>query len=307
MSDVNVIPVVPVSPPAADVKVPPTSDTKVSPTPVGDGKIEIKDLSKKEAEVIRKIKVGDIEYDETTLAQMIEKTKGADKKFLEAAKARKEAIKFFKLAKENPEELLSKSGKDPKQWAYEKVAKDLQDRLRDPRDIELEKAQEENKRYKADADARNAQIAQTKLEHETKAMEAKFHAEIIEALELTPALPKNGFTVAQIAKYIDTVRDKTGVLLSAKEVVKVVENDIRSTVKGILTGADAEKLIALIGEEDVKEIQKYYLNKLKDPLKNGANPSVVPADDKPKAKKWKSSHEYWKSIDDAAKRERGEL
>ena len=307
MSDVNVIPVVPVSPPAADVKVPPTSDTKVSPTPVGDGKIEIKDLSKKEAEVIRKIKVGDIEYDETTLAQMIEKTKGADKKFLEAAKARKEAIKFFKLAKENPEELLSKSGKDPKQWAYEKVAKDLQDRLRDPRDIELEKAQEENKRYKADADARNAQIAQTKLEHETKAMEAKFHAEIIEALELTPALPKNGFTVAQIAKYIDTVRDKTGVLLSAKEVVKVVENDIRSTVKGILTGADAEKLIALIGEEGVKEIQKYYLNKLKDPLKNGANPSVVPADDKPKAKKWKSSHEYWKSIDDAAKRERGEL
>lgn len=309
--DANVIPATPSATSApSDVKTPPADTGKVeakSPAaPAGEAKPEVKDLSKKEAEVIRKIKVGDMEYDETTLSQMIEKAKGADKKFLEAAKARKEAIKFFKLAKENPEELLSKSGKDPKQWAYEKVAKDLQDKLRDPKEIELERANERLKKFEEAEAARQAQIAQAKLEQETKAMEAKFHAEIIEALEATPSLPKNGFTVAQIAKYIDTVRDKTGVLLSAKEVVKVVENDIRSTVKGILSGADAEKLIALIGEEGVKEIQKYYLNKLKDPLKNGTG-AAAPVDDKPKAKKWKNSHEYWKSIDEAAKRERGEL
>jgi hypothetical protein len=312
MSDANVTPVTPpVAPVSADVKPTPavSGKTEVSSSALlaGDAKVDGKELTKKEVEVIKKIKVGDTDYDETTLAQMIEKAKGADKKFLEASKARKEAIKFFKLAKENPEELLSKSGKDPKQWAYEKVAKDLQDRLRDPRDIELEKAQEENKRYKDAETARQTQIAQLKLEHETRAMEAKFHAEIIEALETTPSLPKNGFTIAQIAKYIDTVRDKTGVLLSAKEVAKVVENDIRSTVKGILSGADAEKLISLIGEDGVKEIQKYYLQKLKDPLKNGGGAAVPPVDDKPKAKKWKTSHEYWKSIDEAAKRERGEL
>ena len=301
MSDVNVTP--PVTPPVAP---PVTEVAKVEGKAPIDGKAapEAKDLSKAEKEVIRKIKVGDVEYDETTLAQMIEKTKGADKKFLEAAKARKEAIKFFKMAKDNPDEFITKTGKDSKQWAYEKVAKDLQDRLRDPKEVELEKAQEELKRFReADAD-RQRQIAQTKLEHETKAMEAKFHAEIIDALETTPSLPKNGFTVAQIAKYIDTVRDKTGVLLSAKEVVKVVENDIKSTVKGILSGADAEKLIALIGEDGVKEIQKYYLNKLKDPLKNGAGASSA-AEVKPTTKRWKSSHEYWKSMDEAAKLERG--
>jgi hypothetical protein len=308
MNDANVTPITsPVVPVSADVKLTPAVEGKVETKSPAVLAGDAKELTKKEVEIIRKIKVGDTDYDETTLTQMIEKAKGADKKFLEASKARKEAIKFFKLAKENPEELLSKSGKDPKQWAYEKVAKDLQDRLRDPRDIELEKAQEENKRYKDAEAARQAQIAEAKLEQETKAMEAKFHAEIIEALESTPALPKNGFTVAQIAKYIDTVRDKTGVLLSAKEVVKVVENDIRSTVKGILSGADAEKLIALIGEDGVKEIQKYYLNKLKDPLKNGQGASTpTNNDDKPKVKKWKNSHEYWKSIDEAAKRERGE-
>jgi hypothetical protein len=306
MSDLNATPAVPATPVSSDVKTPPAIDGKVDAKAPAVPAGETKDLSRAEKEVIRKIKVGEIEYDETTLAQMIEKSRGADKKFLEAAKARKEAIKFFKLAKDNPDELLSKSGKDPKQWAYEKVAKDLQDRLRDPKDVELEKAQEELKRFRDADDARKQQIDNERQDREAKAMEAKFHSEIIEALETTPSLPKNGFTVAQIAKYIDTVRDKTGVLLSAKEVVKVVENDIRGTVKGILTGADAEKLIALIGEEGVKTIQKYYLNKLKDPLKNGTGASGVSPDEKPKEKRWKSSHDYWKSIDDAAKKERGE-
>jgi hypothetical protein len=304
MTDVNAVPVTPpvaapvvkVEAPKVDIKAP-VADSKVSP--------EAKEISPALKEVIRKIKVGETEYDETTLQQLIEKSKGADKKFLEAARSRKEAIKFFKLAKENPEEMLSKTGKDPKQWAYEKVAKDLQDKLRDPREVELEKAQDELKRFR-EADAqRQAQIRSERLDQETKAMKTRFESEIIEALEATPTLPKNGFTIAQIAKYIDTVRDKTGVLLSAKEVVNVVENDIKSTVKGILAGADAEKLRALIGDEGLAVLRKYELDKLKDPLK-GPGASNQKADDSPKSeKRWKTSHEYWKSMDDAAKRERG--
>lgn len=308
MADANVVPA-PATPPAnapaanvdaskVDGKVP-AVDPKAAPETTG--------LTKAEKAVIQKIKVGDTEYDETTLRDMIEKSKGADKKFLEAAKQRKEAIKFFKLAKSNPDELLSKTGKDPKQWAYEKVAKDLQDKLRDPRDIEIERVNARNKELEAQEAERQAQIKAQRLDHETKAMKARFEAEIIEALEATPTLPKNGFTVAQIAKYIDTVREKTGVLLSAKEVAKVVENDIRSTVKGILAGADAEKLRTLIGDEGLAVLRKYELEKLKDPLKGpGASSSKV-EDGKPKSdKRWKTSHDYWKSIDDAAKRERGE-
>lgn len=300
MSDIPAVPAV-TTPPATPAKVEaPKVDSKALNT---DPKVA-PDLTKAEKAVIQKIRIGDTEYDETTLQSMIEKSKGADKKFLEAAQARKEAIKFFKLAKSNPEELLSKTGKDPKQWAYEKVAKDLQDKLRDPREVELEKAQEELKQMRAAEADRQAQIKAQRLEHETKAMKARFESEIIEALEATPALPKNGFTVAQIAKYIDTVREKTGVLLSAKEVAKVVENDIRSTVKGIVKGADAEKLRELIGDEGLAVLRKYELDKLKNPLKGPGVSS--PVEDKPKSdKRWKTSREYWKTIDEAAKRERG--
>lgn len=258
-----------------------------------------------EKEVIRKLKVGDTEYDETTLQQMIEKAKGADKKFLEASKARKEALRFFKMAKENPREFLAQTGLDPKKFAYDEVAEDIKNKLRDPREVELEQATKRLKEFEAKEEAEKARVKQDKQDKEAAAWKNKFEQDIIDALETTPTIPKNGFTVAKVAKYIATVREKTGVLLSAKEVVSVIEKDIQSEMKGILTGADAQKLIALIGEEGLAVLRKYDLERLKDPLKGGKGGSGIP-EEKPKAKRWNSASEFWKSIDKDAKAERGE-
>jgi len=133
----NVTPAVPATPaPAADAGAanakPVLSDVKTINAQVDKSAADkIKTDTPAEKEVIRKIKVGDQEFDEATLQSMLEKSKGADKKFLEAAKARKEAIRFFKMAKENPREFLEKTGHDPKKFSYDEVAKDIQDKLRD--------------------------------------------------------------------------------------------------------------------------------------------------------------------------------
>lgn len=304
----NVTPAAPATPaavPAGDSKAV-LSDVKTINTPpdaTAADKIATKTPAEKE--VIRKIKVGDQEFDEATLASMIEKSKGADKKFLEAAKARKEAMRFFKMAKENPREFLEKTGVDPKKFSYDEVAKDIQDKLRDPREVELEAAKKRLETFEKKEAEEKRLKAEEKLSKEAKAMEARFHAEIIEALESTPSIPKNGFSVAKIAKYIDAVRDKTGVLLSAKEVVNVVDRDIRSEVSGILKGATAEQIVELIGEEGAEAIRQYHLAKLKNPLggNNGANGD---GQEKPKAKRWGNSKDFWKTIDQAAKAERGE-
>lgn len=311
VSGVPAVPAVPAAPaapasPAADTGSKPVlSDVKTINTPVDKAAADkIVAKTPAEKEVIRKIKVGDQEFDEATLASMIEKAKGADKKFLEAAKARKEAVRFFKMAKENPREFLEKTGVDPKKFSYDEVAKDIQDKLRDPREVELEAAKKRLEEFeKKEAEAKKRQ-QEEKLTREAKAMEARFHAEIIEALEATPSIPKNGFSVAKIAKYIDTVRDKTGVLLSAKEVVNVIDQDIRGEVSGILKGATAEQIIALIGAEGAEAIRQYHLNQVKNPL---AGKSGVTGDgqDRPKTKRWNNSHDFWKTIDKAAKEERG--
>lgn len=280
--------------PKADAPKAPAAPTNAAPAAQAADKKEV-------AEAIQKIKLKDAEYTPAELEAFIEKAKGADKKFLEAAKARKEAIKFFKMAKENPEEVLSKVGQDPMKWAYEKVAKDVQDKLRDPKEVELERAQKELERYKAQEAERQAKLKADQEEKQAAAWRQKFEAEIIDALETTPTLPKNPHTVAQIARYIATVKDKTGVLLSAKEVASVVENDIRNTMKSILTNADAKKIMDLIGEEGMKMIREYDLAQLKNPLKqpnSAAVPGSQPTEDSNRDRKgrYKRAQDFWKDI-----------
>lgn len=306
MPDMN-IPAVPAAPvaPAGDTK-PVLSDVTKINTPADKAAADkVVATTPAEKEVIRRIKVGDQEYDEATLTSMLEKAKGADKKFLEAAKSRKEAMRFFKMAKENPREFLEKTGVDPKKFSYDEVAKDIQDKLRDPREVELEAAKKRLETFEKQEAEREKAKKEEKLGREAKAMEARFHAEIIDALESTPSIPKNGFSVAKIAKYIDTVRDKTGVLLSAKEVVNVIDRDIRGEVSGILKGATAEQIIELIGTEGAEMIRLYHLNQLKNPL-SGNNGARGDSHEKPKAKRWDNSKDFWKSIDKAAKAERGQ-
>ncbi len=293
----------PAKPPVEPAK-PVLSDVKKINEPVDKAAADkIKTDTPAEKEVIRKIKVGDQEYDEKVLQSMLEKAKGADKKFLDAAKTRKEAMRFFKLAKENPREFLLKTGIDPKKFSYDEVAKDIQDKLRDPRDVELEAAKKRLEDFEKKEEEQKKVKAEEKLAKESAALEARFHSEIIEALEATPSIPKNGFSVAKIAKYIDTVRDKTGVLLSAKEVVNVIDQDIRSEVAGILKGADAAQIIALIGPEGAEAIRQYHLTEVKDPLGGDKGAETTP-DGKPKPRRWQNSHDFWKTIDRAAKAEK---
>jgi hypothetical protein len=247
---------------------------------------------------IEKIKLKSGEYSAEEIESLIEKSKGADKKFLEAAKAKKEAIRFFKMAKENPKEFLQKTGLDPKKFAYDEVAQDLKDKLRDPKEVELEQAQKRLQEYERKETEAKKKADNERLDREAKAIEQRFHAEMIDALEAFPQLPKNGFTVAALARAIDTVREKTGVLLTAKEVAPKVVNDIRSMVSGIVKGSSPEQLIELIGEEGMAAIRKHDISRLKNPMGANGQPLApdMDAEGKPKQKRYKSSHDFWKDI-----------
>jgi hypothetical protein len=305
--DVPNIPVAPVAPLAPAVNTAPAAkapEVKVGAPADAKAADAIKTTTAAEKAVIQKIKVGDQEFDETTLKSMIEKAKGADKKFLEAAQARKEAMRFFKMAKENPREFLEKTGHDPRKFSYDEVAKDIQDKLRDPREVELEKAQARLKEFEAKEAAEKERIQQEKLSHQAKALEQRMHAQAIAALEAHPAIPKNGFSVARMAKYLEVVQQKTGELLSFEDVAGVIEADIRSEAKGLFDGANADQIIELLGEKGVEAIRQHFLSKLKDPLKGGTGATTNEAT---KAKpKFKDSKDFWKTIDKAAKAERGQ-
>lgn len=245
---------------------------------------------------IEKIRLKSGEYSPDEIESLIEKSKGADKKFLEAAKAKKEAIRFFKMAKENPEEFLRKTGMDPNKFAYDKVAEDLKNKLRDPKEVELEAAQKRLAEFeRKDAESKK-KADDEKMSREAKAIEQTLHAEMIDALEAFPELPKNGFTVAALARAIDTVHQKTGQLLSAKEVAPIVVRDLRNQIMGVVKGATAEQILELIGEDGMKLIRAYDIAKLKNPMgANGSNGQDGETKPKVEQKKMRS-HDFWKSF-----------
>lgn len=267
--------------------------------------VDAKDAKEVKA-AIEKIKLKSGEYSAEEIESLIEKSKGADKKFLEAAKAKKEAIRFFKMAKENPREFLAKTGLDPKKFAYDEVAQDLKDKLRDPKEVELEQAQKRLKDYEAKEAAAEQAKKEEKMSREAKAFEQKLHSEMIDALESFPELPKNGFTVAALARAIDTVREKTGQLLTAKEVAPKVVNDIRQMVSGIVKGSNAEQLIALIGEEGMATIRKHDIAKLKNPLANGQGNNLDGTTKERPVHKKMRSHDFWNQIDEDVKKAGGQ-
>lgn len=289
--DAPIVPVVPAAPVAnADVKV----DAVAKPAN------DIASSSPKEVEkAIEKIKLGEgEEYTVAELRAFREKAKGADKRFLEAAQTRKSAMLLHKMAKEDPRGFLEKTGMDPKKFAYDEVAKDIQDKLRDPKEVQLEKAEARLKEFEAKETAEKERVQSEKLAKQAKAMEERFHAEAIKALEAHPAIPKNGFSVAKMAKYIEVVQQKTGERLSFEEVAGVIENDIKSEVTGIVKGATAEQIMALIGEEGMAAIRQYDLARLKNPLAGGNGSNGQPK--KTEDRKPQRSRDVWKAIDDAA-------
>ena len=254
---------------------------------------------------IDKIKLGEgEEYTVEELRSFKEKSKGADRKLFEASQMRKEGNLLFKMAKENPLEFLRQTGHDPRKLSYDEVAKDIQDKLRDPRDVELDRIKQENEQFKAKENAEKDRIQQEKLGQQAKALEQRMHSQAIAALEAHPAIPKNGFSVARMAKYLEVVQQKTGELLSFEDVAGVIEADIKSEAKGLFNGASADQIIDLIGPDAVEAIRQHFLSKLKDPLKGGTGATNA---DPSKAKpKFKDSKDFWKTIDRAAKAERGQ-
>lgn len=280
----------------------------------GSGDKSVTKMTANEAkDALEKISVGEGEtYTKAELKVLLDKAKradeiekGAHKKFLESSNMKKESMRLFKLAKDDPKGFLQKTGMDPKKFAYDEVAEDVKNQMRDPREIELEKANKRLEEFEAEKASRQEKIKADRLDKESKAIEQRFHAEMIEALEAFPELPKNAHTVAELARAIDQVRQKHGVLLTAKEVAPMVAKDIRSRISGMVKGADAEKLIALIGQEGVDILLKHSLSKIKDPLKGGTA-GAIGQDGQPvkEQKKYKSSHDFYKSIDRAAKEER---
>lgn len=257
---------------------------------------------------VNKYKIGDKEYDEPTLAKLIEKGNGADRTFQQSAAMRKEAERIVAALKSSPEAvLLNKAlGHNPSQLIKNLVKSALQNgtplnEIRETvaemmyewiQDEQMDPKERENRELKAKLDGiekekKAAEEAQKQevIEKMTRDAYEKFNKDIVDALG-NSGLPKTSYTVRRMAYWLDQAYKlkaeyaAKGVEVrepSAKDVLEYVKRDYETAIKELYGSADVETLVKLLGDDQLAKIRAYDVNRLKSQLPGAAVAKPVSA------------------------------
>ena len=224
------------------------------------------------------------EVDEKDLDTFVQKGLGADKRFKEAAKARKEAEMVLTMLRKNPMAVLEKvtklGGGDARKvvedWLWENHVK-LEQLTPEQREAEL------NKRKLSDFEQQEKERAARAMQERDEKLKdhyrGHYERDIIGALE-SGGIPKTSKTVARMAHYMAQAL-KIGVKVSAKDVVPMVRQDYETEFREMFGPANAEVLAKFLGDDGLKKVREFELAKLKQ---QGNRPIVQPVHGGPVSK-----------------------
>lgn len=203
---------------------------------------------------------------EEALDRLIQKGLGADKRFEETAKQRKEAELLVTMLRQNPmkvlEQIQKMQGGDARKlvedWLWENHVK-LEQLTPEQKEAEL------NKRKIAELEARDkdrlTREQQEQFEQAKQHYRGHFERDIITALE-TGGLPKTARTVSRMANYMAQAL-KAKVKVSAADVVPLVREDFEMDFREMFGPASAEMLAKIVGDDGLKKLREWELAKLK--------------------------------------------
>lgn len=165
------------------------------------------------------------------------------------------------MIQHNPWELLQRAGYNPRALAEEYLAQAIEEEMLPENERELRRVRQEKeeleRQYKEELSRReqeqmNVQVAQAQQE---------ITSQIIDALEGSN-LPKNPDVVKRIANYMYLAEQK-GISVNPKQVVPLVEEDLRNLNAQILKSLEPNRRISYLGEDLLKQIRQDDLARLK--------------------------------------------
>jgi hypothetical protein len=258
----------PAAAPAAPVKAAPVAAPKVAePEPP-------KDLTPAEKKIWR-LKADGEEFDfdasdEEAVKREIMKARGADKRFQAGADLRKQAETFFEMLK-SPAQLRKvledpRIGVDVKKFAEDYVWEQIQEQQMTPE----QKLQRDRDRklaeYEASAEKAATERKRQEQEQRQARYESDYEAKITRALDIG-GIPKTHASVARMADYLHKAIGH-GHDLSPEELVQEVRKDYLNDFSSVLSAADGDQLLSLIGEANAEKLRKADLKRLKTTQSN---------------------------------------
>jgi len=221
------------------------------------------------------------------LRNVKQKEVASNKRFQQAAEIEKKVKAFLDRGKEVPEELLSKLGIDPEEFAEALLRRRIEEAQMSP---EQRQAMEEKRRFEEEKKQWEATVAQ-RVQHE-------IDQGITEAFRST-GLPKSPFLVARIAAMVNesiklSQKNPDQKPLSFQEAaVKVKEWFVEGT-RQTLKSLPLEERLKVLGDDVVEELMQYRLTRLGQAKKPASEePATAQAPAKKQPKKVITSKKEW--------------
>ncbi len=197
------------------------------------------------------------ELTEEDVIKHLQKAKGADKRFQEAAEVKARTARLLQQLKADPFKLLQHEqlyGKDARAKVEEWLWNQIQLEKMDPKEREALDMREKLKDYEA-KEKQAAEEAQRQKHEDLK----KHYAQEIDK-EITEAIRASGKQVTPY--YFKRVAHYMGVALSqgkhvaAKDVVSLVEQDLQHDLQSMFGTASEEQVLQLLGDQNLEKVRR---------------------------------------------------
>lgn len=246
----------------AEGEVQPEAQPEVQPEPAKEElKQEVKSQLKK-----LKIKVDGKELEkeldlanEAELIKILQMSEMSNKRAQEAAELRKkdnhrenELKNFLELLEKQPELVLSKMGKNPAELAEKWLQAEVEKMQMDPKERRIQELEAEMKRVQEE----KAQVKKAQEEAQARAVREKYAADYEKELSkaITDGnLPNEPHIIAKLTDYM-ALAIKEGVDLSFSDLIPLVQNNQKNTIKNALKGMKADDLIQLLSEQTINDL-----------------------------------------------------
>ncbi len=272
MSDV-VAPVAPVVTPAAPAAQPVTKGPVVEvkpqlPKPVEPEAVEDYEIDGKKVSLTK-----------TQARTYIQKAGAVDKRFQQVSEKEKQLDALLKSFDEDPEAALAKLGKDPKKIIQEMLARSAKLELMTPEQKERHALEQERDKYKSRVEAEE--------KARTDAQQAELDKRNFAALETQLLSAAQSNNLDQTPETLELMCDialeaiNLGMPITpnqvAQEVILRQREHLEARDKKILSKLDDSKLVAYLGPDIIKRIQKASLALVPSPAaKTKTGPAKLP-------------------------------
>lgn len=206
-------------------------------------------------------------FTQAEIKRELEKAKGSDAKFREAAEHRKQVEDFMEAFQKDPLSVLKdkRIPIDRKSLGEKLLLESLEEEMLSPAERETRELKAKLGEYesKEEVAKREAEEAQREQRKEIKRQEIS--QLFTKAMESTP-LSKDPETAAMVMRdmaFMMRAAKERGIEVSAEELAKHAETKYQKAMYALANTLDGEDLIGFLGESVIKKIRKADLARLK--------------------------------------------